>query len=103
MLKKIRVLLPVILMTFIVSCNSADKKPFGAKEYDYDKVQVINKEGPVVESVHSEKVAPFSEKTIIEVGPSINNNHEVKIEPTADKDLNPDFGGIPITPKENNN
>ena len=95
------ILISLILM---VSCGKNEKKPFGAEDIDYDKVEGINKEGPAIETDHIENKPPMGDKTVIvEVGPPHVDYPDIKVEPTADLEEDPDYGGIPIVIKGNGN
>ena len=92
----------IISISVLSSCVKEEKKPFGAEVIDYDKVEGVNKEGPIIESQHFENTPPMSNKTtIIESGPPHIDYSNIKIEPTADLENDPDYGGIPIVIKGN--
>ena len=64
----------------------------------------INKEGPAIETDHIENKPPMGDKTVIvEVGPPHVDYPDIKVEPTADLEEDPDYGGIPIVIKGNGN
>lgn len=96
----------VILMMalFLFSCENKEDKPFepyGAEKINYDEIKNISKDGPVIESVHAENVPPFSNmQGTKERGPLRNDDKDLVVEPTADMDAEPDYGGIPIVIKE---
>lgn len=93
-----------LLLTLVVlaSCSKEEKKPFGAEVVNYDKVEGINKEGPVIETQHFENTPPMGDKTVIvEVGPPHVDFPDIKVEPTADLESDPDYGGIPIVTRGN--
>lgn len=104
MTKRIYIILVSLLCGLILfSCDDKEKKPFGAEVIDYDKVEGINKEGPTIETNHIENQPPVGNKTtFVEVGPPHVDYPEIKVEPTADMDLEPDYGGIPVVIKGNN-
>ena len=103
-MKKFCKLLTLLIATFVLfSCNNQDKKPFGAEVIDYDKVEGINKTGPTIEVEHAENKPPIGDKTTyVEVGPPHIEYPDIKVEPTADLDDDPDYGGIPIVKKDDN-
>lgn len=105
MIKKYLVITVILLCsTFVFSCNNNEKKPFGAEVIDYDKVEGINKEGPTIETEHFENKPPMGDKvTTVEAGPPHLDYSNIKVEPTADLEEDPDYGGIPIVNKGNNN
>ena len=102
-MKRIFIITLVILtFTILVSCQKEEKKPFGAEVVNYDKVEGINKEGPVIETEHFENTPPMGDKTVIvEVGPPHIDYPDIKVEPTADLESDPDYGGIPIVIRGN--
>lgn len=93
-------------MTLLISlfgCGNNDKKPFGAENINYDEVEKINKEGPLIDNFHAENSPPISDqKTFVESGPPKIDYSEIIVEPTSDMDEEPDFGGIPVVNKERN-
>ena len=96
----------IALITFgtltLVACNKEEKKPFGAEVVNYDNVEGINKEGPIIETQHFENTPPMGDKTVIvEVGPPHIDYPDIKVEPTADLEEDPDYGGIPIVTRGN--
>lgn len=93
-------LLLTCLMLF--SCAKYDeKKPFGAEDINYEDIEKLSKEGPVIESEHKENMAPFSPLvSSSEVGPLSSEDPHVSKAPMAEKDEDPDYGGIPIVTKE---
>ena len=97
-------LIVLLIITFIFcSCNIQDKKPFGAEVIDYDKVEGINKTGPTMDDEHTENKPPVSDKTtFVETGPPHIEYPDIKVEPTADLDEDPDYGGIPVVKKDEN-
>lgn len=104
MKKIIRIISLLLVVCVLFSCSNKDKKPFGAEEIDYDKVEGINKEGPIIDTVHSENRPPMGDKTTyVEAGPPHIDYSDIKVEPTADLDDEPDYGGIPIVKKGNDN
>lgn len=101
-MKKIVILIfNLIFITFILgSCNKETKKPYGAIDIEYGKVEEFNIEGPVLDELHDENTppsAPFS-YSLTDEGPRQNEETE-NYEPTADIDSEPDYGGIPIVTK----
>lgn len=104
-MKNFRKILTMLLVACLLfSCSNKEKKPFGAEEIDYDKVEGINKEGPTIDTVHSENRPPMGDKTTyVEAGPPHIDYSEIKVEPTADLDDEPDYGGIPIVKKGSEN
>lgn len=104
-MKNFRKIIALLLVACaLFSCSNKEKKPFGAEEIDYDKVEGINKEGPTIDTVHSENRPPMGDKTTyVEAGPPQINYSEIKVEPTADLDEEPDYGGIPVVRKGNEN
>ena len=66
-----KTLILLVICYACVSCGEKEKKPFGAEDIDYDKVEIINKEGPAIESIHAENAPPSANKTIVEVGPHV--------------------------------
>ena len=103
--KKILLVLEIFIISlFFTCCSFEEKKPYGAEVIDYDKVEGINKEGPIINKEHIENNPPMGDKTtFVEVGPPQMDNSNIKMEPTANLDIEPDFGGIPIVTKENSN
>lgn len=101
MMKNIAIImLSMVAALTAVSCNSDDKKPYGAEVMDYDKVEGINKEGPIIESDHFENKPPMGDKTtFVEIGPPRIEYPDIKTEPTADMDEYPDYGGLPVIKK----
>lgn len=103
MRKNISICALIFSILMVVACAKKDDKPFepyGAEKINYDDIKNISKDGPTIEVVHEENVPPFGEmQATKELGPSRNNNEEA-IEPTADLDEFPDYGGIPIVTKE---
>ena len=97
---KFYTILVVLICIFLVSCDKEEKKPFGAENIEYDKVEGINKDGPQIDLSRPENVPPMADKVVIvENGPEHIDYPDVKIEPTADMSPEPDFGGIPVVPK----
>lgn len=93
----------IIVVLFLVSCKNDSKKPFGAETINYNEVEKINKDGPVINETHSENMPPSGEKTIFsENGPKQDEVDDTQFLPTAEMDETPDFGGIPVVTKENN-
>ncbi len=102
-MKKIIFIILCIGATLLFACSNEEKKPFGAENIDYNKVQEINKDGPNIESGHNENTPPISDKTNnAEAGPIQIDYSNTVVEPTADMDEEPDYGGIPIVTKERN-
>ena len=86
---------------FLISCAKQEKKPFGAADINYEDIEKLGKEGPVIESVHKENAAPFSPYiSTPEYGPMSSEDSHVSNAPIADKEFDPDYGGIPIVTKE---
>ena len=104
-MKRLFIILTLIFESIVlISCSKEEKKPFGAEVVDYDKVEGINKEGPIIETAHYENTPPMGDKTvIIEVGPPHMDYPDIKVEPTADLESDPDYGGIPIVIRGNEN
>ena len=92
----LKILLLITMCYICASCGKKEKKPFGAEDIDYNKVEIINKEGPAIEPIHAENAPPSASKTIVEVGPPTLEYPEIVVEPTAELDEEPDYGGIPI-------
>ena len=106
MMKRIISIIACTCIVFsLFSCGTeVEKKPFGAEVIEYDKVEGINKEGPLIETAHNENRPPMGNKTtFVESGPQKLENPNIKVEPTADFDYDADKGGIPIVVKESNN
>ena len=101
MIKKLYAIILMIFLTFgLFSCQREEKKPFGAEAINYDKVEGINKDGPIIDENHAENVPPMGDKVnIVEAGPPHFDFPDI-VEPTADMDESPDFGGIPVVKKE---
>jgi hypothetical protein len=100
---KRKLFLILLLMSSLVlfSCSKEEKKPFGAENINYDDIEKLSKDGPVIESEHKENAAPFSPLvSSSEVGPLSSEDPYAKKAPVADKELDPDYGGIPIVTKE---
>ncbi len=85
----------------LFACKKEEvKKPFGAENIDYDKVENINKNGPVHDENPSYNAAPYADKVIVsENGPERDGNEENLTPPIADLEDEPDYGGIPIVKK----
>lgn len=93
----------VLMMSFLMlfSCAKEEKKPFGAENINYEDIEKLSKDGPVIESEHKENAAPFSPLvSSSEIGPMSSEDPYALKAPVADKELNPDYGGIPIVTKE---
>lgn len=93
----------MLLLLFSCAKNEEEKpfEPYGAEKINYDEIKNISKDGPTIESVHEENAPPFSNiQSTKEIGPSRNNDVVQVVEPTADLDEEPDYGGIPIVTKE---
>ena len=98
---RIRFLFLITLILFVLSsCNKQIKKPYGAIDIEYGKVDELNIEGPVLDELHDENTPPTAaiSHDITEEGPKQNDESE-NYEPTADMDSEPDYGGIPIITK----
>ena len=68
---------------------------------NYEDIEKLGKEGPTIESEHKENMAPFSDlKSTSEIGPESSEDPNISKAPMADKELYPDYGGIPIVTKE---
>ena len=98
-------ILVLIISVLLFSCGKKEEEkpfePFGAEKINYDDFKNINKDGPTIESIHEENVPPFGDlQETKEVGPMRNDAMVQVVEPTADMDEEPDFGGIPIVTKE---
>lgn len=90
-----------ISILLMYSCGSEEKKPFGAENIDYNQVEKLNKEGPIIESAHAENAPPISDIIATsEIGPARIDYSDKVVEPTADKEEEPDYGGIPIVTRE---
>lgn len=102
-MKKIYIVISLAII-LLVACEKKaveEKKPFGAVDIEYDKVEGINDEGPTMAEFHSENTPPFSDGSItyVEEGPPRIETPD-KMEPTADLEEEPDYGGIPLVTKE---
>lgn len=96
-----KIIIFIVFVSILSSCKSEDKKqPFGAINIEYEKVEEYNKEGPELIENHEENTPPTANKNqfIVENGPKIDEEREL-VEPTADMDKEPDYGGIPVIPK----
>lgn len=93
-MRKSLILTVLVVSMMLFACAKSEKKPFGAENIDYDKVEGINKDGPTLSSDHSENTPPMADKVIVEKGPW--HEDQGKVEPTADKDAFPDYGDVPI-------
>lgn len=93
-MRKTLVLLSLTACVLLFACVKEDKKPFGAENIDYDKVEGINKNGPTLSATHNENVPPMADKVIVENGPWHNDVGDMP--PMADKDDFPDYGDVPI-------
>lgn len=97
-------LICILCLLMLCSCsnknNNQEKKPFGAEDINYEDIEKLGNEGPLIESEHKENVAPFSDMvSTSEVGPSRSTNTNNQNAPMADMDEEPDYGGIPIVTK----
>ena len=91
----------VFICFMLFSCGKQEKKPFGAEDINYEDIEKFGNEGPVIESFHKENAAPFSPLvTTSEYGPMSSEDSHVSNAPFADKEFDPDYGGIPIVTKE---
>ena len=100
MYKKINLLIILFIIVMLSACSNEEKKPFGAENINYNDVERVNKEGPKIEESHAENLPPIGDKTIFsEPGPTLSGVNGV-VEPTADIDEEPDYGGIPVVKKE---
>ena len=88
----------------MTSCSNKEQKPYGAVDIEYGKVEEANDEGPVTNEIHDENVPPMASisANAVEKGPERNIEEEI-VEPTADMDDEPDFGGIPVVTRERTN
>lgn len=91
-------------IVLLVSCGKnvvEEKKPYGAVDIEYDKVEGINSGGPTMAEFHTENMPPIFDGgiTVIEEGPPRMDN-EPSVEPTADLEEEPDYGGIPVVTRE---
>lgn len=100
MKKLILLLMNCILLVFLCSCSKEIKRPYGAVDIEYGKVEELNIEGPVLDELHDENTPPTApiSSNFTDEGPRQNEESE-KYEPTADMDSEPDYGGIPIVTK----
>lgn len=96
MKKKFFIIAILFLITLCISCNKKEKKPYGAENIDYERVENINKEGPTLTSEHIENAPPISKKTVEEEGPWHIEQSTEKIEPTADWNEFANDGAVPI-------
>ena len=96
-------LILIVMIFVLASCTKTEKKPYGAVNIEYDKVEGINNVGPEIIVEHSENIPPVdsSNITYVEVGPPKMDMPNT-VEPTADMDEEPDYGGIPIVTKARN-
>lgn len=91
----------MLICIMLFSCSKQEKKPFGAADINYEDIEKLGKEGPTIESEHKENMAPFSDlKSTSEIGPESSEDPNISKAPMADKELYPDYGGIPIVTKE---
>lgn len=91
----------IFLLSILISCTKETKRPYGAVDIEYGKVEELNIEGPSLDESHDENMPPNApiSLNLTDEGPRQNEETE-KIEPTADMDSEPDYGGIPIVTKE---
>lgn len=101
-MKKLYLIFMVSLLLFSVfACKKKAEMPYGAAPENYDKVEGINKEGPISEFNENINTPPTAPYTYVENGPSIGNDDiENFSAPFSDIDPNADTGGIPIIKKE---
>ena len=101
--KKIKIIEVLLVFLLLFACENKDKVPFepyGAEKINYEEIKNISKDGPSIEIEHEENVPPISNiPATKERGPA-RNNEQVQEIPTADLDIDPDYGGIPIVTKE---
>lgn len=91
----------MLICMMLFSCSKQEKKPFGAADINYEDIEKLGNEGPRIESEHKENMAPFSAlNSTSEIGPESSEDPNISKAPMADKELDPDYGGIPIVTKE---
>lgn len=97
-IKKILFINLFICMILFACEKKEENVPLGAEKIDYDKVEGINKNGPIPETMHNENTPPISDKMpIVESGPKMTLPPNEMVLPTAELDEEPDYGGIPET------
>ena len=91
----------IFLLIILTSCTKETKRPYGAIDIEYGKVEELNIEGPSLDESHDENMPPNApiSLNLTDEGPKRNEEVENN-EPTADMDSEPDYGGIPIVTKE---
>ena len=90
----------ILLLAILCSCSKETKRPYGAVDIEYGKVEELNIDGPSLDELHDENTPPNASRNLnmTDEGPRQNEETE-NYEPTADKDFEPDYGGIPIVTK----
>lgn len=96
MKKIITIVILFVIIIFTFACAKIEKKPYGAEDIDYEKIEEINKDGPKATAEHFENKPPMADKVIVENGPWHNDNNVEKVEPTADYDETANDGAVPI-------
>lgn len=97
-MKRLLVLTMLTASLFTISCTKQKNTPFGAENIDYDKVEAINKNGPILSGENNSK-PPMADKVYVEEGPKRVMDENAGKAPEADLSLEPDYGGIPIVKK----
>lgn len=78
-MKRIFIILALLIVSInIFACKQNEKKPFGASDTSYEKVEGMNDNGPELQKEHAENAAPFSEKTVKENGPWHSDDENAK-------------------------
>lgn len=100
-MKKVYVTILISLLLFsIFSCKKKAEMPYGAAPENYDKVEGINKVGPISEFNDNVNTPPIAPYTYVENGPTIGETDpEIFKAPISDIDPNADTGGIPVIKK----
>ena len=91
----------ILFLIILCSCTKETKRPYGAVDIEFGKVEELNIEGPSLDESHGENMPPNApiSSNLTDEGPKQNEETE-NFEPTADMDSEPDYGGIPIVTKE---
>lgn len=96
-MRKLYICFLVILFLFAVSaCKKDEKKPFGAADISYDKVEEINKNGPSINDSVPENTPPMGSKVIVENGPWHLESSGENTPPIAESDPYGKFDDVPI-------